>query len=138
MDFSRYNNNRHFLLDTLPLDGVYFSWYFPDVGGQGQQKSGQLCLVLVRPDRQTADRVFLRNPDKTRTADRIETNKIRIDRHLTENPDRIQTAVRHWTGFSGKSGQKRDTDSAVRRRLSQRTSNDVLFRRQISLILYQK
>ena len=58
-----------------------------------------------RTDRQTADRVFLRNPDKTRTADRIETDKIRIDRHLTENPDRIQTADRHWTGFSGKSGQ---------------------------------
>ena len=71
MDFSRYNNNRHFLLDTLPLDGVYFSWYFPDVGGQGQQKSGQLCLVLVRPDSQTTDRVFL----KIQKADRIEKEK---------------------------------------------------------------
>ena len=58
-----------------------------DVGGQEQRKSRQLCLVLVRPDRQTADRVFLRNPDITRTADRIETNKIRTDRYRTENTD---------------------------------------------------
>ena len=67
-----------------------------DVGGQGQRKSGQLCLVLVRPDRQTADRVFLRNPDKIRTADRIETDRVRTDRHrkafFSKNPDRIQTA----------------------------------------------
>ena len=81
-----------------------------DVGGQGQRKSGQLCLVLARPDRQTADRVFSRNPDKIRTADRIETDRVRTDRHLTENPDRIQTADGHRTEFSGKSGQKRDTD----------------------------
>ena len=70
----------------------------PDVGGQGQRKSGQLCLVLVRPDRQTADRVFLRNPDKIRTADRIETDRVRTDRHrkafFSKNPDRILTPDR--------------------------------------------
>ena len=109
MDFSRYNNNRHFLLDTLPLDGVYFSWYFPDVGGQGQQKSGQLCLVLVRPDSQTTDRVFL----KIRTPDRIETDRIRTDRHRTEflqnsgqNPDR-QTPDKE-SGQNPDSGQTPD------------------------------
>ena len=63
-----------------------------DVGGQGKRKSGQLCSVLVRPDR-----VFFENPDKIRTPDRIET-------------DRIRTTDRHRTGLSGKSGQKRDTD----------------------------
>ena len=41
-----------------------------DVGGQEQRKSKPLCPVLVRPDKQTADRVFSRNPDKTWTADR--------------------------------------------------------------------
>ena len=41
----------------------------------------------------------------------------RKDRQRTENPDRIRTADRHRTGFTGKSGQKRDTDRAVRRRL---------------------
>ena len=29
-----------------------------DVGGLGHRKSGQLCIVLVRPDRQTTDNVF--------------------------------------------------------------------------------
>ena len=32
-----------------------------DVGGQGQRKSGQLCPVLVRPDRQTTGRVFFKS-----------------------------------------------------------------------------
>ena len=66
-----------------------------DVGGQGHRKSGQFCLVLVRPDRQTTDSGFSKNPDRIRTADRIETDRIRTDRHLTENPDRIQTADSH-------------------------------------------
>ena len=62
------------------------------------------------PDRHTPDSIFSKNPDRIRTADRIETDRIRTDRHLTENPDRIRTADRHLTGFSGKSGQKRDKD----------------------------
>ena len=69
-----------------------------------------------RTDRQRTE-FFFENPDKIRTPDRIETDRIRTDRHRTENPDRIRTADRHRTEFSGKSGQKRDTDSAVRRRL---------------------
>ena len=38
----------------------------PDVGGQGQRKSRQLCLVLVRPDGQQTDpgQNFLETPDK--------------------------------------------------------------------------
>ena len=35
-------------------------------GGQGQRKSGQLCLVLVRPDRQTTDTIFRKIRTKTR------------------------------------------------------------------------
>ena len=53
---------------------------------------------------------FSKNPDRIRTADRIESDRFRTDRHLTENPDLIRTADGHWTEFSGKSGQKRDTD----------------------------
>ena len=111
------------------------SCWEPDVGEQGHRKSGRLCLVLVRPnrqlffensghnpdsghnrdrqnaDRKTSDSLFYKNPDKIQTADRIETDRIRTDRHRT--------------GFSRKSGQKsdtdrtrtQDTDSAVRRRL---------------------
>ena len=30
-----------------------------DVGGQGYRTSGQLCLVLVRSERQTPDSIFL-------------------------------------------------------------------------------
>ena len=64
--------------------------FIPDVGGQGQRKSGQLCLVLVSL---TADSLFSKNPDRIRTADRIFR--------------KIRTKTRH--------GQ--DMDSAVRRRL---------------------
>ena len=60
-----------------------------DVGGQGKWKSGQFCLVPVRPDRQRAD--FFYNSDRIRTADRIDTDRIRTDRHRTENPNSIQT-----------------------------------------------
>ena len=96
-----------------PFESFIFSqcqYQYSDVGGQGHRKSGQLCLVLVRPDRQTTDSVFSKIPDRIRTADRIEIDRIRTDRHRTENPDRIRTADRHRTRFSGKSGQKRDKD----------------------------
>ena len=79
----------------------------PDVGGQEQRKSGHT----------DTRQPFSLKSDRIRTADRFETDRIRTDRHRTENPDRIRTADSHRTGFSGKSGQKRDTDSAVRRRL---------------------
>ena len=53
-----------------------------DVGGQGQRKSGQLCLVLVPPDRQTDNgQHCFYNPNRNRT----------------ENPDRIRTVDRHRT-----------------------------------------
>ena len=48
------------------------------------------CLVLVRPDRQTLDSLFYRIPARIRTADRIETDKIRTDRHSAENTGRIR------------------------------------------------
>ena len=51
----------------------------------GQTDNGQLFLKSGQ------------NPDRIRTANRIET-------------DRIRTAERHRTRFSGKSGQKRDKD----------------------------
>ena len=70
-----------------------------DVGGQGQWKSGQLCLILVQPDRQTTDRVFFENPDKIRTPDRIETDRIRTDRHRTG----------FFTKFRTESGQRTES-----------------------------
>ena len=66
------------------------------VGEQGHRKSRQLCLVLWH--------LFSENLDIIRTADGIETDRIRTDRHRTVNPDRIRTADRHLTWFSGKSG----------------------------------
>ena len=78
---------------------IDFSMNSPDVGGQGQRKSGQLCLVLVRPDRQTTDRVFFENPDKIRTPDRIETDRIRTDRHRTG----------FFTKFRTESGQRTES-----------------------------
>ena len=40
-----------------------------DVGGHGQWKSGQLCLVLIRPDRQTTVSFFLKSGQQTDTGD---------------------------------------------------------------------
>ena len=57
------------------------------VGEQGHRKPRRLCLVLVRPNRQTMDSIFSENLDRIRTADRIETDRIRTDRHRTVNPD---------------------------------------------------
>ena len=81
-----------------------FFWKSGQNPDTGQNRDRQ------NPDRQTSDRIFYKIPDRIRTADRIETDRIRTDRHRTENPDRIRTADRHRTRFSGKSGQKRDTD----------------------------
>ena len=48
------------------------------------------------PDRQTPDSILPKQPDRIRTAERTEIDKIWTDRHRT--------------GFSGKFVQKRDTD----------------------------
>ena len=53
---------------------------------------------------------FFKNLDRTQTAHRIETDRIRTDRHRRENTDIIRTADRHRTGFSGKYGQKQAKD----------------------------
>ena len=97
--------------------------YFFKKSGQnsdnGQTDNGQPFFKKSRqrtglrqrnPDRQAPDSVFSKNPDRIRKADKIETDRIRTDRHRTANPDRIRTADRHRTRFSGKSGQKRDKD----------------------------
>ena len=94
-------------------------------------------------DRQTPDSIFSKNPDRIRTADRTETDKIRTDRHRTENPDRIRTPDRHRTGFSGKSGQKRDTDRTrtvlsadVCSETEKMRTNEPMFANGFSLITY--
>ena len=66
-----------------------------DVGGQGQRKSGQLCPVLVRPDRQTADRVFL----KIRTKSGQRTESRQTESGQTDTRQKIRT----------ESGQQTDT-----------------------------
>ena len=93
-----------------------------DVGGQGHQKSGHLCLFLVRPEWQTANIVFRKaqtlgprekkeksKPTKSEALKNPNTGENR-DR---QNPDRqisgrIRIADSQRTGFFGKSGQKRD------------------------------
>ena len=50
-------------------------------------------------------------------------NYIVLSKKLDGTADRIQTD-RHRTGFSGKSGQKRDKDSPVRRRLARSPIED--------------
>ena len=84
-----------------------------DVGGQGQRKSKPLCLVLVRPDKQTADRVFSRNPDKTWTADRIETDIVRTDRHRKAFFLKIRTESRQLTKSRQKGPGQTDTRQLV-------------------------
>ena len=81
---------RHRRTRTVKVRTALFRFY-----PAGQTDSGQL---------------FLLNPDRIRTADRIEADRIRTDRHRTQNPDRIQTADRHRIN----SRQRQDTDSAVR------------------------
>ena len=83
--------------------------YKPDVGGQGQRESGQLCLR-----RQTSDRVSSRNPDSGQTPDRIFR--------------KIRTKTRH--------GQ--DTDSAVRRRLVQEVTYKIIEKMSLKRDLYFK
>ena len=76
-------------------------WTFStDVVGQGHRKSGQLCLVHVRPDRQTVDSFFSEILDRIRTADRFETDKIRAERHRTVFFTLIRTELRHRTASS--------------------------------------
>ena len=105
-------NQKLLLLNCHRIE-LFYEWSLPnstvltDVGGQGQRKSGQLCLVLARPDRQTADRFFSRNPDKIRTADRIETDRVRTDRHRKVIFLKIRTESWHRTkSIQTKSGQK--------------------------------
>ena len=65
---------------------------------QGQRKSGQLCLVLVRPDRQTTDRVFLKIRTKSgqRTESRQEkSGQTDIGQHFPEKPDKNDTRTGH-------------------------------------------
>ena len=92
--------------------------FMADVGGQGQRKSGQLCLVLVRPDRQTTDRFFLkiRTKSRQRTESRQKNpDRKTSDRKSGQNPDTRQTPDRIFRKIRTKTRQ--DTDSAVRRRL---------------------
>ena len=78
-------------------------WNFQNPDGQGQFKSGQVCLVFVRPDRQTMDSFFF-NLNRIRTADRQILDRIRTEwRQQTESRQKILTDA--WN-----SGQKRDKD----------------------------
>ena len=76
--------------------------FVPDVGVQGQRKSGQPCLVLVRPDRKTTDRVFTKF--RTKSGQRTESRQ-------TESGQRIWIVSGQRTeSRQEKSRQKRDTD----------------------------
>ena len=82
------------------------------MNGHGHEFGHELCLVLVRPDRQTSERIFCKIPDRIRTADRIETDRIWTDRHRTENPDRIATGFGPWIPYSDESSDT-DMDTGV-------------------------
>lgn len=61
-----------------------------DVGEEGYRKPGQLCHVLVRPDIQTTYSIFLKNPDRIRTANKIDKERIRTNKPRTVNPDKTR------------------------------------------------
>ena len=83
-----------------------------EMNGHGHEFGHELCLVLVRPDRQTSERIFCKIPDRIRTANRIETDRIWTDRHRTENPDRIATGFGPWIPYSDESSDT-DMDTGV-------------------------
>ena len=56
------------------------------------------------PDRQTPDSIFSKNPDRIQTADKIETDRTRTDRHRTACFPKIRTE-------SGKRTESRQTES---------------------------
>ena len=69
-------------------------WTFStDVVGQGHRKSGQLCLVLVWPDRQTTDsffRKFRTDSDSGQIRDRQNPDRKTSDSFFFyKNPDEI-------------------------------------------------
>ena len=91
------------------------------MNGHGHEFGHELCLVLVRPDRQTSERIFCKIPDRIRTADRIETDRIWTDRHRTENPDRIATGFGPWIPYSDESS---DTDMDIGSDMSSDVDSD--------------
>ena len=110
--------------------------------GQGQDRAVRTFAVLVRrrlvhtdniqtdtgqtifehnPDGQTPDSLFSKNPDKIPTADRIEVEKIRTDRHRTAFFLKIRTESGQRTDSrQTKSGQT-DTGQKIRTESGQQT-----------------
>ena len=98
------NESKHiFLLGRVSTLSVH-GWplHGADIGGQGQWKSGQLFLVLVRTDRQTTDSYFLKsgqNPESRQDRDRKNPDKQKSNSIFYKIPDGI------WTDLTGKLGQ---------------------------------
>ena len=76
----------------------------------GEQVSRQTIYVYRSPYRHYPGNIQIISRQKP---DRLFLHKIRTDRHLTENSDKIRTSARHRTITR----QGQDTDSTVRRRL---------------------
>ena len=84
-------------------------WNFQNPDGQGQFKSGQVCLVFVRPDRQTTDSFFVIWIESGRRTDRIWTesgpngdsrqNRDKKFWQTHEIPDKNETRTGHGQRF---------------------------------------
>ena len=98
----------NFVLSTFGLTGVCVQTEYLRLSKSIQTISRQYSKSGFQTE--TGQAILEENPDRIHTADRIETDRIRTDRHRTENPDRFQTSDRHRTQFSGRSRQKRDKD----------------------------
>ena len=74
----------------------------PDAGGQGHRNSGHLCLVIIRPERQTTDGFFRKsgqNPEsefwKAEKTWQIKFGLTDTSQDFPENPDKNETRIGH-------------------------------------------
>ena len=134
------------------IERIKVSHYKADVGGQGQWKSRKLCLVLVRPDRQTSDSFFQKSgqnldsrqnrnrqkPDRYlsgKFGHRLDTGQIRERKRLSADCPRphvnylknlcprLRESGQEFPKIRTKTTSGKDTNNAVRRRLvSDRTT----------------
>ena len=98
---------------------VYRSLYrqYPD---NNLTETGQK-IFEENPGRQTADSLFSKNPDRIPTADRIETKKIRTDRHRTAFFSKIRTESGQLTKSRQTESGQTDTGQRIRTESGQQT-----------------
>ena len=85
-----------------------------------QTDTGQ-TIFEHNPDGQTPDSLFSKNPDKIPTADRIEVEKIRTDRHQTAFFLKIRTESGQRTDSRQTESGQTDTGQKIRTESGQQT-----------------